>query len=155
MRKTFILLTLGILAIVTVPVVALADDKQATGFAQMHSADGSGINGIITFQDNGTDLFVRGNATGMDTREEYLSLVYDTGSVLAGDRSCRPGEGPEIDMEVGIWAVDIDGNGELDVKKEIYEPLKKIRTISIRRETGARDELVACGVVVVHKIKKK
>ena len=132
--------------------MALADDKQATGFAQMHSADGSGINGIITFQDNGTDLFVRGNATGMDTREEYLSLVYDTGSVLAG-RSCLPGDGPEIDMDVGIWTFDANGDGELDVKKEIYEPLKKIRTISIRRETGERDELVACGVVVVHSIK--
>ncbi len=161
MRKLFILLTLGILAIVIFPVVALADKQ---GSAQMHSVNlnQSNISGIMTFLDDGTDLYVLGTATGMNSNETYVSLIYDNGSVPAGPDACEPTPGNRLpSMFVGTWVVDAAGKGGLDVVKTNVV-LKDFRTISIRRTIGPNPfpppttlrELEACGVVVTHKVKK-
>jgi len=157
MKKSLVLLTLGILAMVTFPVVALADPElgigelnvlnaggdydglgtfktisiracngscmppnplQAcgvvvvhgdTGIAHMHSVNGSGISGIITFQDdthNGI-LYVGGAATGLDPDADggYVSLIYDNGSVQSGPEACEPHLRNLHNMFVGAWTV--------------------------------------------------
>ena len=177
MKKLLILLTLGIVAMVTFPVVSLADDEQPVGEARLHNiADPtSGITAVINFLDDGTNLYIGGTATGMVPFDNYVSLIYDNGSVPFGvegppgmdpPHPCEPTifDGGEDDitatMLVGSWAVDTNGTGSLNEVNistfgpdpmRVYVPLDKFRTISIRRALEP-NPLQACGLVVAHEI---
>ena len=174
-KKSLVLLILGIGAMVASPIVALADE-QATGEARMHdvATPPSGITGIVTFQDDGNHLYISGTATGLDEDENYLSLIYDKGSVASGvpvafndynpladpQAPCEPTilDGGDDDisatMFIGFWTNNGDGTGNLNVVDigGVRVPLEKFRTVSIRLSGLSRDEpsLQACGVVVPH-----
>jgi hypothetical protein len=148
--------------------VALASAALATGSgfagheeltpaqATQHPVNQSGVMGRIDIVDTGAGLLVTGTAAGLaPSVGRYVSLVYDLGSVPGGPIACEPTV-ELLDMFVGIWAVDADGNGTLiqAVPPFAIAPLAEIDTISIRdTEVNAGfgpEAVVACGQIAVH-----
>ncbi len=143
----------------------------ATGRAQLHPVNQSGVKGMITFEDDGTTLQINGTAQGLDPAGTYTSLIYDVESVPGGPVGCEPAILDPTDpgfllptMLVGLWSVDGAGNGTLAADNillgnqiggtRVHVPLGKIKTISIRdtRINSGRgpQAVVACGEVAVH-----
>jgi hypothetical protein len=158
MKKLLVLMTLGIAIMSTSSVAALPDD-QATGSAQLHQINQSGIKAQISFLDTGSplnQLVVNGTATGLDPAQTYVSLVYDTGAVPGGPHACEPSRVPSPltseQMFVGFWTVAADGTGTLFAIKtgSAYVPLSAVGAVSVRVVLGpppAGFVLQACGRV--------
>lgn len=141
----------------------------ATGRAQMHPVNQSGVRGVITFEDDGTILDISGSARGLDPQGVYASLIYDNGSVSGGPEACEPAIFDPSDpdfllttMFVGLWSVDGEGVGTLaeenivddETEERVYVPLGKFKTISIRdlriNNGFGSQAVVACGEVATH-----
>lgn len=141
----------------------------ATGRAQMHPVNESGVRGTITFDDDGTTLGISGSARGLDPEGVYASLIYDNQSVPGGPEACEPAISDPSDpdfliptMLVGFWGVDGEGGGTLaevnivddETGERVYVPLGKFKTISIRDlriNNGVGPQaIVACGEVATH-----
>lgn len=165
--KKLILMALVTAVLVALPaVVYAAHTSDATGRAQLHPENQSGIVGTINFTDDGGTLSVSGTAGGMDPAETYFSLIYDIGSAPGGPEACEPTIFNPADpnfilptMFVGVWSVDAGGNGTLTATNTNggadYVPLTKIKTISVRRDTFPENPpffnvLDACGQVATH-----
>ena len=78
------LIVLAVVALVAIPAVVYAGHLGvSTGTAHLHPANGSGVQGVINFTDDGAGtLTVTGTATGLSGGE--VSLIYDNGSVPGG-----------------------------------------------------------------------
>jgi hypothetical protein len=141
-----------VVAVVALTAVALAAGAtKARGDARLHQYNQSGIQGRITFFDDGSTLTAHGTATGMNPSDFYISLLYDNRSVPGGPLACEPSASntvTEEQMFVGVWVVDANGNGTLSSEKTgaSYVPLSQFRTVSIRAESLDFDR-VACGQV--------
>ena len=110
----------------------------------------------MEFFDDGSTLWVVGEAEGLTPGHIYESLVYDIGSVHEGPDACEPTIFDPSDpnnilatMFLGFWTVDPDGNGTFFETNTT--PLDKIGTVSIRDVAingGMGPEaVVACGEV--------
>ncbi len=151
-RKTAALLG-GIALLLTLGTHFVVGDAQAakplsSGAAELHQIGGSGIRAKITFTDNGNTLSVRGRATGMDPTVPYISLVYDAGAKPSGPSAClpaTPGMLSQIQMFVGAWVVDAEGNGVLIADKSglSYVALGDLGAMSVRN--AITRSLHACG----------
>lgn len=142
----------------------------ATGRAQLHPVNQSGVKGVITFVDDGTKLEIVGTARGLDPARTYRSLIYDIKSPPGGPEGCEPAIFDPTDpgfllptMLIGLWSVDQAGSGTLaatnilntnDPSNRAYVPLGKFKSVSIRDVgiNGGRGPtaIVACGEVAVH-----
>lgn len=134
-----------------------------TGKATLHPINQSGIKARINFVDDGTTLMIEGTATGLTPGQNYVSLIYDNGSVPGGPTACEPTNATLTGkMLVGFWTVNPDGIGTLSVTNLLnetnpptfapssYVPITDFQTISIRHvESGF--SLQACGVEATHK----
>ncbi len=137
---------------------------QATGSAQEHSINGSGIQAEILFLDTGSNvhgLVVSGKATGLDPTQTYFSLFYNTSSLPGGPNACVPDpKAPPItdaQMFTNFWSVAPDGTGTLFRQKigAAYVSLNDVATISIRKVTPGMNPpffnvLEACGEIHVN-----
>jgi hypothetical protein len=136
MNKLLVLLTLGLAAIIGFPDVALA---QQTGFAQVQPVNGSDIQAMIAFSDDGDTLEVRGVATGLDPTQTYVTLLYDVGSLPGGPTACLPTDNSLsfTQMVVGLWVTQESGIGMLTATKTggSYMALDDFGTTSIRLDT--------------------
>lgn len=139
-------LLVALLAMATLPPAAAAEPS--LGSALVHSIDGSGIRGRISFLDSGdaaSGLVVAGSASGLDPSQGYVTLVYDRGALPGGPDACLPTGGLDgTRMFVGFWNVSGDGSGSLFVVKsgDSYAALEEIGAVSIR---AADFSLQACG----------
>ncbi len=139
-----------------------------TAQATLEPMNESRVKAKIEFVDDGSTLFVRGAATGLDPTQTYLTLIYDNGSVAKGPTACTPTifdpENPEFLLDrmiVGAWRVDARGIGRLSAINTNfgadYVPVGLFANASVRRVLGSRPapgappptELVACGEVVI------
>jgi hypothetical protein len=161
MSKLLVLLTLGLAVIIGFPGVALA---QQTGFAQVQPVNGSDIEAIITFSDDGDTLKVIGVATRLDPTQTYVTLLYNVGSLAEGPTACLPTDDSLTftQMVVGLWVVQESGIGTLTATKtgDSYVALGEFGTTSVRRDTQPdqplpsapdpnRFVLQACGEVLI------
>ena len=133
----------------------------ATGRAQMHPSNQSGVRGVINFTDDGTTLTVTGTATGLTP--PALSLIYDNGSRPGGpanpafDGNCEPvlgGLGGA--MFIGFWGPPgVDGVSTLGPILKTgagsYAALSEFKTVSIRRPAPGAAAVLACGEVADHR----
>ncbi len=137
----------------------------ATGRAQLHPLNQSGIMGVINFVDDGADLTISGTATGLVPDVIYVSLIYDNGSVSGGPEGCEPTIFDATDpdfllptMFIGVWVNNGDGTGTLNAVNTNggadYVPLSKFKTMSIRdtrvNEGVGPEAVVACGEEATH-----
>lgn len=136
MKKFLPILPLTLAAIISLPIVGSA---QQTGFARLHDVNDSDIRAALTFSDNGAELRVIGIATGLDPTRQYVTLLYDAGSVARGPSACLPTDNSLTftQMVVKFWKVDDDGNGRFSVRKKgsSYIPLSAVGTSSVRLDT--------------------
>ena len=175
-RRRGLLLALAMavaVALLGVPIAALAGHNGATAKANLHPENQSGVNGKFTFEDNGVDtITMSGTAWGLDPAGTYVSLIYDNGSVPGGPTACDPA-GPELfgKMLVGeggfafTWVVDGQGRGTITgtnfLNEELFDmgappfppgtyvSVADFKTISIRH-AEAGFAVVACGQVAAH-----
>lgn len=102
--------------------VALAGGK-VRAEAELASIGNSGITGEITFVDNpaAKTLTIRGEAEGLNPNRMYFSLLYNAGSPSVGTGACEPTNGSVgfIEMLVGFWTVNEDGEGKLFTVKSM------------------------------------
>lgn len=124
---------------------------QQDGFAILRAQGDSGINGLISFEDNGAANVITGYATGMDPTKVYVSLVYDVNSVPTGQNACLPTPGDNSlsfnQMIVGVWLPIGSSTRTLTVVKTgpdilpqgqgplAYFALRLAGTVSIRQDT--------------------
>lgn len=124
--------------------------------------------GTLSVTDDGSDLTVTGEASGLDPEVVYVSLFYDKRSSVQGSpesgnaatnaSACEPGLGedhPQFltagQMEIGPgtspgplawWDVDPDGTATLGpTSTHEYVSVKKIGTVSIRDTRIAQIDL--------------
>lgn len=136
----------------------------------------SGISAEIKFVDDpaAKTLTIKGEAKGLDPTKTYFSLLYNVGSPSVGPMACEPTNDSVsfIEMLVGFWSVDEDGEGTLVTVKSMagnsnlkenaallppplagvqfapsYVGLDKVGNISIR-DVSAGFVLRACGDIL-------
>ncbi len=152
MKKFLILPTIVMVALVISTVAALSNDL-SIGTARLREINESGIRARIVFIDTGSQLIVIGRARGLDPNEDYISLVYNVGSVPTGPTACTPTDGSLTaeQMDAGMWTVAEDGTGSLFAVKteEFFAGLNEIGNMSIRVivPPPGRPVLQACGRV--------
>ena len=155
---TAVCLTLGMFtatrAQANLPSATLLGSSQVTqqdGFAILRAQGGSGVNGLISFEDNGAANVITGYATGLDPTKVYVSLVYDVNSVPTGSNACLPTPGDTSlsfnQMIVGVWLPIGSSTRTLTVVKTgpdilpqgqgplAYFALRLAGTVSIRQDT--------------------
>jgi len=160
MKALLVSATVVLLVFVAVPGVAQAPEGQATGGAEQHAINNSGIQAEVLFLDTGSNvhgLVVSGKATGLDPTQTYFSLLYNVGSVPGGPTACTPSPGNAItfaQMFTAFWTVAPDGTGTLFRQKTgtAYVALSDVATVSIRKATPGMnppffDILQACGEI--------
>lgn len=102
--------------------VAFASGK-VRAEANLASIANSGISAEITFVDNpaAQTLTIRGEAEGLNPTKTYLSLLYNAGSPSVGPMACEPTNDSVnfVQMIVGIWSVNKDGEGRLSTVKSM------------------------------------
>ena len=155
MKKRLLVVLVAAL-VIAVPVVAFAGHF-ATGQANLHSENESGITATINFADDGSTLTVNGTATGLTPSVLYASLIYDRASVPSGPLACEPilPPGHRFDIEptmfLGFWTNNDDGTGTLVAVNtnggSDYVPLDDFKTVSVRNASSGF-ALAACGLVV-------
>jgi len=162
MKKVLVSAGMGFVMLVAASLVAQAPTGQATGSAQQHTINNSGIQGEILFLDTGSDvngLVLSGTAAGLDPTQTYFSLLYNSGSVPGGPSACTPSpSGPPLtgaQMFTAFWTVAPDGTGTLFRQKTgtDYVPLSEVATVSIRKVTTTPpffNILQACGEIKVN-----
>lgn len=151
MNKLFILVTIVIVTMVISTVSVFSNDL-SIGTARLREINESGIKARIVFLDTGSQLIVIGKASGLDPNEDYISLVYNVGSVPSGPTACTPTDGTltSDQMNVGMWTVANNGTGSLFAVKteEFYAGLNEIGTMSVRViDNQPPPDLQACGRV--------
>lgn len=91
--------------------------------AELNPIGNSGISAEITFVDNpaAKTLTIRGEAEGLNPAKVYFSLLYNVGSPSVGPMACEPTNGSVgfIEMLVGFWSVNADGEGKLFTVKSM------------------------------------
>jgi hypothetical protein len=110
-------------------------EGQATGGAEQHAINNSGIHAEILFLDTGSDvhgLVLSGKASGLDPTQTYFSLLYDRRSLPGGPRACVPSPQNDItfpQMFTAVWTVAPDGTGTLFSQKTggAYVPLGDVQ----------------------------
>jgi hypothetical protein len=149
--------------------------------AELAPINNSGISGEITFVDNpaAKTLTIQGEAEGLNPARIYFSLLYNVGSPSVGKMACEPTAFPpdpraisEIQMLVGFWSVNSEGEGKLLTVKSMsgnsnlkanaallppflkgaqnapgYVGLNKVGNMSIR-DVSAGLVLKACGDIL-------
>lgn len=163
----------------TAPESAIAADHGRTGVIEARAdyravgteaAENHGLRvgesvGTLSVTDDGSDLTVSGEASGLDSEGLYVSLFYDLASPAQGPEACEPGVGEnhplfltDEQMEIGsggsidVWDVDANGDATLGPTSTLeYVPAQKIGTVSIRdvrvNDGFGAQAVVACGVV--------
>ena len=169
MRKIYLVL-LAVALLIAIPAVVLATAPGVDGEAEAEPP--TDIEATFTFHDTGTDLIITGTAEGMEPGHQYISLIYDTGSLVEGINACEPSDDSLTDpvdrMFVGAWDVSGDGTGVLIDPGTIatatpsgvgpvvlgpgalYVALSEIGTISVRGGDGGPfggPPVILCGEV--------
>ena len=133
MRRGLLASIISAIALMMSPTVGLAD---STATANQHPIGESGIQGRITFTDDGSSLTVDGTSTGLTPGVPYFSLIYGAGIGPGGvsETKTLPGTSNAIpacndvnrdgvstvtvtQMVVGFWVNHNDGTGSLHVVK--------------------------------------
>jgi hypothetical protein len=150
---------LFVVALLGASSAAAVPTRQEIGTAHLQPIDQSRIRARINFLDSGPPLnrlVVIGTALGMNPRQTYATLVYDTGSAITGPLACLPSAFPSPltsdQMLVGFWKVSIAGVGRLFAVKTgaSYVPLDEIGAASVRLVVGPPPDgfiLQSCGAV--------
>lgn len=134
--KRMLVLAATVVALLSWPTTALA---ASTASANQHPVGGSGIQGRITFADDGSSLTVDGTATGLTPHTPYFSLIYGAGigpggvsesktlpptsqAIPACNGVNRDGVSTITDtqMVVGFWVNNNDGTGSLHAVKTMH-----------------------------------
>ena len=122
MIKRLMVLITVMAALVTTSGVAYAGEK-IRAEAELAPIGSSGISAEITFVDNpaAKTLTIRGEAEGLDPTKTYFSLLYNVGSPSVGPNPCEPTNDSInfIQMLVGFWSVNADGEGRLFTVKSM------------------------------------
>lgn len=85
--------------------------------AELAPIGNSGITAEISFVDDPVahTLTIKGEAEGLNPKEVYFSLLYNTGSPSVGPLACEPTNNTVsfIQMLVGFWDVNAEGEGTI------------------------------------------
>jgi len=152
-RLRLLALVLAFGVVIALPTVANANHKDTTtGRANLHPVplsqeedNGvvpgslSGVRGKFTFQDDGNNITMSGEAWGLDPAATYLSLIGDIESVPGGfigfgagasrgacEQLAEDLEGKSLVGEGGFlftWVVDADGHGTVTGANFLNEEL--------------------------------
>jgi hypothetical protein len=133
MKKIPLVVAAALLALLVGSTSAFA---ASTATANQHPVGGSGIQGSITFNDNGSALTVDGTSTGLTPHVPYFSLIYGAGVGPGGvaENNTLPPTSDAIaacndfnrsgvstititQMVVGFWVNHNDGTGTLHAVK--------------------------------------
>lgn len=158
-------LALAVGAILASTTGALAHERKAEAQATLVSFTAAGITAEIEFVDTGRALIVDGEASGLDPTQQYFSLIYSTPGHGATACAGEPSSLTFMQMVVGFWQVNSDGEGTLHVVKtrngispslaafgfdptgDYYAPIGTFHSVSVRLVPD-NFSLQACGDVI-------
>ena len=105
------------------------------------------VRGKAEFVELNGELTVKAIASGLDPKQEYVSLLYDRGSVATGPNACKGAP-----VFVGSWNVNGKGGGSLSTTVATGFSLTDFGTMSIRVLDGSQPPtLQACGRIVIRR----
>lgn len=116
--------------------------------AKLRPSDGVQMYGEISFHEQNGELVVVASASGMDPKQEYVSVLHER-SPVAGDTCVTTGRS----VTLGPWSVSKLGRGTMKVivKSQSLDPLTMFASVSVQRvPTAGNSSAVvdACGRLV-------